>query len=46
MFKKIEGSVYIVVIIQRSLGSKMEYKGTDVLPVVKYFNLREDQRRS
>ena len=46
MFKKIEGSVQGAVIIQRSLGSKMEYKDIDVVHAVQYFNLEEEQERS
>lgn len=38
MFKKIEESAQNVIITQRNLDIKMEYKDIDVLLVKKYFN--------
>jgi hypothetical protein len=46
MFKKIEESVQNVIITQRNLDIKMEYKGTGALHVGKYFSLQEGQNQN
>ena len=42
MFKKIEESVQNVIITQRNLDIKIEFKGIDAPHVEKYFNQQEE----